>query len=67
LYFTHGNSCGIKKVSKEDAYQKMVDHVPACMKMAEACQVSVVACEYAYTYCNLVETTGSTGTAALRM
>ena len=50
------NSYGIKTVS-EEAYQKMVDHVPACTSMAEACQLSQDACEPAYEYCNLVETT----------
>jgi cathepsin A (carboxypeptidase C) len=50
------NSYGIKTVS-EEAYAKMVKHVPACTLMGAACQLSVEACEYAYTFCNLMETT----------
>jgi len=50
------NSYGIKTVS-EETYAKMVDHVPTCTKMAEACQMNVDACQYAYTYCNLFLTT----------
>jgi len=50
------NSYGIKTVS-EESYAKMVDHLPACELMGKACQLKVDACEYAYTYCNLVETT----------
>lgn len=50
------NTYDIKTVS-EETYQKMVDHVPSCVKMAEACQDNVDACEAAYEYCNLFETT----------
>lgn len=50
------NSYNIKTVS-EDAYQKMVDHVPSCVKMAEACQLNDDACVPADDYCNLMETT----------
>jgi len=50
------NSYGIKCVS-EDAYAKMVDHVPSCVKMAEACQQNTDACVPADDYCNLMETT----------
>lgn len=50
------NSYGIKTVTEEQ-YAKMVDHVPTCTKMGEACQMNVDACEYAYTYCNLFLTT----------
>lgn len=50
------NSYNIKTVS-EEAYQKMVDHVPSCVKMAEACQQNTDACVPADDYCNLMETT----------
>ncbi|RYD81270.1 MAG: hypothetical protein EOP84_11265, partial [Verrucomicrobiaceae bacterium] len=50
------NTYDIKTVS-EDAYSKMLQHLPACVKMAQACQLDEAACEGAYTYCNLVETT----------
>jgi len=50
------NSYGIKTVS-EDQYSRMVDHLNACTLMGAACQSNVDACEYAYTYCNLFETT----------
>jgi cathepsin A (carboxypeptidase C) len=52
----NNNSYGIKTVS-EETYQKMVDHLPACKLLGQACQLSVDACEAAYTYCNLFETT----------
>lgn len=50
------NSYGIKTVS-EDQYAKMVQHLPACQKMGEACQANEDACEPAYSFCNLFETT----------
>jgi cathepsin A (carboxypeptidase C) len=50
------NSYGIKTVS-ESAYEKMVDRLPHCMKIARACQFNVSYCDEADTYCNLVETT----------
>lgn len=50
------NTYGIKTVS-EEAYAKMVDHVPSCVKMAEACQQNTDACVPADDYCNLMETT----------
>lgn len=50
------NSYNIKTVS-EDAYAKMVEHVPSCVKMAEACQQNTDACVPADDYCNLMETT----------
>lgn len=50
------NTYGVKAVSEEQ-YAKMVDHVPACKKMGEACQLNLDACEPAYTYCNLFLTT----------
>lgn len=50
------NSYGIKTVS-EDAYAKMLKHVDSCTLMGKACQLDVEACEPAYTYCNLMETT----------
>eukprot|EP01040_Poterioochromonas_malhamensis_P009740 gene9740-10581_t len=50
------NSYGIKTVSEEQ-YQKMLDHLPACTLMGQACQSNADACESAYTYCNLFETT----------
>lgn len=49
-------SYGIKTVSEEQ-YQKMLDHLPACTLMGQACQSNADACESAYTYCNLFETT----------
>jgi cathepsin A (carboxypeptidase C) len=50
------NTYGIKTVS-EETYSKMVKHVPACDLMIKACQIDEAACEPAYTFCNLVETT----------
>ncbi|KAJ1424394.1 Alpha/Beta hydrolase protein [Ochromonadaceae sp. CCMP2298] len=50
------NSYDIKTVS-EDAYDKMVSHVPACVKMAQACQLDQEACVPADDFCNLMETT----------
>jgi cathepsin A (carboxypeptidase C) len=50
------NSYGIKTVTEEQ-YDKMNQHMPACIKLAKACQFNVSACEDAYTYCNLMETT----------
>lgn len=50
------NSYDIKCVTDEQ-YTSMVEHVPKCTKMAEACQLDVEACEPADTYCNLFETT----------
>lgn len=50
------NSYNIKTVS-EESYQKMVEHVPSCVKLAEACQLNNDACMIADDYCNLMETT----------
>jgi cathepsin A (carboxypeptidase C) len=50
------NSYNIKTVS-EDAYAKMVDRMPTCIKMAEACQKNTSLCVQADDFCNLVETT----------
>lgn len=50
------NSYNIKTVS-EDAYSLMLEHVPRCTQLAEACQVNVEICDQADTYCNLFETT----------
>lgn len=50
------NSYNIKTVS-EETYESMLEHVPACTKLAEACQLSSDACEAAYNYCNLFLTT----------
>jgi cathepsin A (carboxypeptidase C) len=49
------NSYGIKTVSEED-YAKMVEKVPRCKKMAEACQADQDLCVPADDYCNLAET-----------
>ena len=49
-------SYNIKTVSEEQ-YQKMLDHLPACTLMGQACQLNTDACEAAYSYCNLFETT----------
>jgi cathepsin A (carboxypeptidase C) len=50
------NTYNIKTVSEEQ-YQRMVDHVPSCTKLAKACQADVNMCEVADEYCNLFETT----------
>lgn len=50
------NTYGVKAVTEEQ-YEKMLQHLPACTLMGAACQANVDACEYAYTFCNLFETT----------
>eukprot|EP01036_Dinobryon_divergens_P023809 gene23809-32198_t len=50
------NSYNIKTVS-EEAYQSMVDHLPRCKSLAQACQVNTSACVLADDYCNEFETT----------
>lgn len=50
------NTYGIKTVS-EEAYDKMVEHVPTCIKLAKLCQQNVTFCVPADDYCNLMETT----------
>jgi cathepsin A (carboxypeptidase C) len=50
------NSYGIKTVS-EEAYSNMLDHLNACTLMGAACQENVDACEPAYSFCNIFETT----------
>jgi len=50
------NTYGIKCVTEEQ-YSKMVDHLPRCIQLAEACQVNVEICDEADSYCNLFETT----------
>lgn len=50
------NSYGIKTVT-EDQYEKMLKHLPACELMAKACQLNIDACEPAYEFCNVFETT----------
>lgn len=52
----NNNTFGIKTVS-EEAYAKMVQHMPACQAAAEKCQVDISSCETAYTLCNTFETT----------
>lgn len=52
----NNNTYGIKCVS-EETYAKMVDHLAACKLLGQACQLKSDACEAAYTYCNLFETT----------
>lgn len=52
----NNNTYGVKAVS-EETYAKMVKHLPTCKLLGEACQLSVDACEGAYTFCNLFETT----------
>jgi len=49
------NSYGIKTVS-DATYKSMVDHLPKCLKLAEACQLNNDACVAADDYCNAVET-----------
>jgi cathepsin A (carboxypeptidase C) len=50
------NTYDIKTVS-EEAYTKMVDALPRCKKLAEACQLDEDACIPADDYCNIKETT----------
>ena len=50
------NTYGIKCVS-EDQYERMLERLPACTKLAKACQANVEVCDQADTYCNLFETT----------
>jgi len=49
------NTYGIKTVS-EDVYSSMLEHVPRCKQMAEACQKDNSKCEAADDYCNMKET-----------
>lgn len=49
------NSYGIKTVS-EEAYEGMVKHMPACVKLAELCQVNVSYCVSADDFCQMTET-----------
>lgn len=50
------NTYDIKTVS-EDAYAKMVKHLPACKALSIACQLNSSTCIAADDFCNLVETT----------
>ena len=50
------NTYGIKTVS-EEAYDKMVERLPLCIKLSEACQRDVSKCVGADDYCNVEETT----------
>lgn len=50
------NSYGIKTVS-EDAYASMVEHVPQCVALAQACQTDPSKCTLAQTLCGAWETT----------
>jgi cathepsin A (carboxypeptidase C) len=50
------NSYDIKTVT-EDQYKKMNERMPACVKLAKACQFNHSICEQADTFCNLEETT----------
>lgn len=50
------NTYNIKTVS-EDAYSKMVEHLPTCKLLAEACQANTSLCVPADDYCNIMETT----------
>lgn len=50
------NSYNIKTVSEEQ-YQSMVDHVPKCKSLAQACQTNDDLCAAADDYCNIFETT----------
>eukprot|EP01039_Chlorochromonas_danica_P007629 gene7629-8431_t len=52
----NNNTYGIKCVS-EETYEKMEKHLSACKHLGQACQLSSDACEIAYSYCNLFETT----------
>lgn len=49
------NSYNIKTVS-EEAYAKMMSHVPTCTKLAQACQLNTTLCEPADEYCQMTET-----------
>jgi len=49
------NTYGIKTVS-EEAYEKMVKHVPTCTKMGQMCQLNTTYCEAADEFCQMTET-----------
>lgn len=46
------NTYDIKTVSEEQ-YERMVDHVPGCTKLAKACQLDHELCEIADEYCQM--------------